>query len=510
MTDVTPHVLANAVMGKLYDVLTNGDDTVPKSADNFFSWMTPGIPMDPSDFDFLVQGLTGVVPAGSQNLTPDQMNQLRAQNTTQVYMQAEQLARLLDFVPEVTQVNNNQFAQFNVANNEGTLSDRYEMTLKMSQVMEQELDAATQAKIAKFRALLQTTTTQTDLITGAQTQVVGPSPLVQAYNAKMLAYDAAALAYNAVRISALTGNDPAAVQEWAINAPILRNQVTAAMDDWITNGYKTDYEEIAAYIDQVQQRDMKLLKQEYEDDLAKATLTGISSGTNFWYTALVPGNFASSSGWSTFTFNIGDVSSYASSSFNASGWTASAGGGFMGLFGVEGSASSSSTSNEFTDSVNVDTFTLSFQIAQVPIFYAGFKEAFLASHTWRYDPANPDVKNAQISDGASPPTGLIPAYPTSAIFIRNLTLGIQQDSTAGQFIDKYQSSAQSGGGYGSFGAFFLGGTASHYSNSGYTQSTWNHSWNDQGLVVPGLQLVGVKCHMPAKSPAPDPSITSWV
>ncbi len=37
MADIAPSVLANAIMGKLYDVLTNGDETVPKSADNFFS-----------------------------------------------------------------------------------------------------------------------------------------------------------------------------------------------------------------------------------------------------------------------------------------------------------------------------------------------------------------------------------------------------------------------------------------------------------------------------------------
>jgi hypothetical protein len=510
MTDVTPHVLANAVMGKLYDVLTNGDNTVPKSADNFFSWMTPGMPVNPSDFDFLVQGLTGVVPANSKDLSQAQINQLRAQDTNRVYMQAEMLAHLVDFVPEVTKLNNNQFAQFNVANNEGTLSDRYELCLKMSQVMYQELDDATKAKIAKFRALLQTTTTHTDLVTGEQTQVVGPSPLVQAYNQKMAAYDAAALAYNAARISALTGNDPAAVQNWAINASILRNQVTAAMDDWITNGYKTDYEEIAAYIDQVQQRDMRLLKQEYEDDVAKATLTGISSGSNFYYTALIPGDFANSSGWSQFTFNIGDVDSFGSSRFDASGWSASAGGGFFGLFGVEGTASGSSSSFECTNSMNVDTFNLSFEIAQVPIVRPWFKEAFITIKTWRFDPTNPDVKNAEVSDGGSPPTGIIAAYPTSAIFVRNLTLGIQQDSTWGQFIDKYQSSSQSGGGFGSFGCFFLGGTASHYSSSGYTQSAWHHSWNDQGLYIPGLQLAGFKCHIFPKCPNPDPSITSWV
>ena len=45
MADITPSVLSNAIMGKLYDVLTNGDATVPKSPDNFFSWETPGVPL---------------------------------------------------------------------------------------------------------------------------------------------------------------------------------------------------------------------------------------------------------------------------------------------------------------------------------------------------------------------------------------------------------------------------------------------------------------------------------
>ena len=63
------------------------------------------------------------------------------------------LARILDFVPDLTKINNNQFAQFSVANNEGTLSDRYKLVLQMSQVMSQDLDQATLDKIAKFRGL---------------------------------------------------------------------------------------------------------------------------------------------------------------------------------------------------------------------------------------------------------------------------------------------------------------------------------------------------------------------
>ena len=61
MNLVEPQLILNSVMGKIYNLLTNGDDTVPKSEDNFLSWATPGIPIEPEDLRFLRQGLTGVV-----------------------------------------------------------------------------------------------------------------------------------------------------------------------------------------------------------------------------------------------------------------------------------------------------------------------------------------------------------------------------------------------------------------------------------------------------------------
>src|SRR5690349_21616975 len=103
MADVLPSQLVTSIMGKLYDVLTSGDDTVPKSENSFFSWATPGIPMDAADFGFLSQGLTGVVkkaaldqlgagtagtpPAGGAaaapviTITPALLDQLRAADT---------------------------------------------------------------------------------------------------------------------------------------------------------------------------------------------------------------------------------------------------------------------------------------------------------------------------------------------------------------------------------------------------------------------------------------------
>jgi hypothetical protein len=155
MADMEPKQLVNSVMAKLYDVLTNGDETVPKSEDNFFTWSTPGIPVEIEDFDFLSQGLTGVVkkkalsemvtagggatptpPEGSTGsqveLTPALLDQLRGEDTARLYMQAENFARLVDFVPDVTRADNEQFARLNVLNNEGTLSDIYRYILRMS------------------------------------------------------------------------------------------------------------------------------------------------------------------------------------------------------------------------------------------------------------------------------------------------------------------------------------------------------------------------------------------
>lgn len=534
MPNVMPSQLANSVMAKFYDVLTNGDDTVPASADNFFTWVTPAIPMDPSDFEFLTQGFTGVVkkdaaqtlltatgsgsssgggtataapPAG---LTAAQINQLLAQDTGRLYMQAENLARLVDFVPEVSKGTHNAFAQLNVQNNEGTLSDVYDFTLRMSQVMQSDLPDDVKQKIAHFQSLLSATVTKTDLITGEQTQVQQPSPLVQAYTEKMAAYDNAALEYNSHRIDAMSAVSPQAVNYWAVNANILRDKVKAAMDDWISSGYKDQYEEIAAYIDQVEARDMTLLKAQYKDDLEKAKLTGIASGSDFYFTSLIPGSFATSTGWTQFTFYSGDYSDSSASSSSWSSASGSAGASWLGLFGGGGSHSEQSSQAQFTGSFSSDNFSLSFEISQIPIVRPWFKTPFLTSKTWRFDQTNPDAKNDVLSDGGTPPKGMMPAYPTSAIFVRNLVLTLGESSGFSDWYSQQSSSSSSGGGFVTFGPFCIGGSGSTGSGNASHSFHANGSWDGQSIRVPGMQIVGYRCHILPKAPNPDSSITSWV
>jgi hypothetical protein len=531
MADVLPSDLMNSVMGKLYDVLANGDATVPQSEDNFFSWATPGIPIEPGDVEFLSQGLTGVVkkadvatmavpvaagggdaataPA-TPGLTQAELDALKAQDTAQLYMQAENLARLVDFVPDVTRADNEQFARLSIMNNDGTLSDIYSRVLRMSQVAREELPSETKAKIDQFRKLLTTTVTKKNLIDGSETQVTEPSELVKLYNEKLAAYEDAVLTYNTHRVDALSANNSSAVNYFALNASILRNRVKAAMDDWVNNGYKNEYEQMAAFIDQVSRRDMTLLKAEYQDDLDKARLTGLASGSDFFYTSLIPGNFATSSGWTQFGFTSSDFKSSVTTDYSTKQWKAAGSGGFLGIFGGSGGGGSSSSQQEYKSTFNSDQFGLNFEIAQVQIIRPWFKDAFLTSKSWRFDQADPEAKLAVLSDGGSPPKGMMPAYPTSMILVRNLKLTFGQNSGFSDFLSKNASTDANAGGFVRWGLFGLGGSYNRSTTSGSTARTFGYSSSGQEMTVPGMQVIGFKCHILPKSPDPLPGLTEWV
>lgn len=69
------------------------------------------------------------------------------------------------------------------------------------------------------------------------------------YNEKRKAYENATLEYNDLRMKALSGTDSDAVMNFSVNAPLLRNRVSTALNDWIQNGYKNEVEVILNRID---------------------------------------------------------------------------------------------------------------------------------------------------------------------------------------------------------------------------------------------------------------------
>lgn len=512
MTLVEQSVMLNMIMGKMYNILTNGDDSVPMSEDNFLSWATPGIPIEAGDLVFLAQGLTGIAKTDNPEvqLTPQQIESLRAADTAKLYIQAENFARLVDFVPDVAGTTNGQLARLSIMSNEGTLSERYEYILRMSQVMKQELPEKTRKKIEEFRKLLTVTKVKRNLLDDSETEVTEPSPMVIAYNDKLAAYENACLEYNSHRVDALAADNVKAIHYFALNAKILRNRVTAAMNDWVANGYKNEYEQIAAFIEQVMGRDMALLKAQYRDDLERARLTGLASGSDFFYTSLVPGNFLTGSGWTEFGFSSYDYNSSSNSGYSLSRSSTSGGGTFLGIFGAAGNYQTAESESGSQVRFDSDDFSMSFEITQVPIVRPWFKTSFLVSKLWRFDQNDPEAKDEVVSDGAEPAKGLIAAYPVSMICVRDLSMRISNSSGFQEMHRRWESTDVSAGAVLAFGPFHLAGSHGRSSESGARSSSYSYDGETGTIRVEGAQVIGFRCHLMPKSPDPDSSIQDWV
>lgn len=504
---ILPAELMQGILGKLYEILTQGDKDVPASKDNFFSWCSPGIPITEDDLQYLTKGLTGVVPETSLQkdangnpipLTDAEKAVLRATDTGKLYMQAENLARIVDFIPDINEGFDGGLSRLSIQQNEGTLSDVYKYALDFSQVANTELTDTEKAKIEKFKQLLQVKKIKKDLITDEEVEVLEASPLVVLYNQKMAAYIDAALEYNNHRVNAAAGTDATAIHFWTMNAGSLRNKVKAAMFDWITNGFKNEYEGIAARIDQIMSKDLSLLKADYKDALQRAKLTGVASGSDFYYTSLVPGDFTKG-GWTKFTFTSNDYASKSSNQYTSYGVEAKA--SFMG-FGASGGFQHSDGSSD--SSFDASHFSLKFEMCQVPIVRAWLKTPFLTSKAWKLDPGNPEVQSRGelLCDGAVPPKGILPGYPTAMLFVRNLVLDFGE-SNAKIHADFKHNSAKGSVGWGPFSV------SANYSHGEENKSFESHS-DSQGIKVDGMQIIGFNCHVLPKSPDPLPSITNWI
>jgi hypothetical protein len=500
---VLPEQLMNSVLGKLYDVLTNGDDVVPKSDDNYLAWLSVGMPYPKEELEFLSTGFTGIyrepeVEEGKEpkEKTPEEINALLAQDATRKYMQAENLARLCDMVPDTSGVKG--AVTMNVWNPENTLSQAYMHILKFSQVANFEPDEKTKAKIVRLRGLLQEKKIKKNLVTEEEEEVLEETALVKKYNEKLQNFLNVALEYNTHRVNALAGKDPAAVHFFTMNASILRSKVMAAKNDWITNGFKEEYDQIAAYIAQVEGRSMLTLKQQYIDDFEKSRLTGPSSGSDFYYTSLLPGGFAETdNGWTEFTFNSGDYAS----NYKFDKKKGGGGGGLsLGFFNIGGKGSYEKTKSK--RKIDTSRFQLRFKICQVPIVRPGININFLTSKYWRFDKSNPEFKDNMVSDGGNPPQGMIPAYTTTAIFVKDLNLFFgESHSELATEMEK-----ASGGGFVSWGPFHAGGGYSSHSQ----ERNFESNYDSQGIRIKGMQLIGFKCHILPKSPDAKPDVKEWV
>ena len=471
--------LMQALVAKLYSIVTGDDEAIKIPRNKFVSWFLPGVPFDPKDFTFCAKGFTGET----------------AEAVQEAYHQAFVISKLFDFIPDVSNgFVTDEMQQLLYAGTQDTISTVYNDVLKYSRVLHRELSAQEEAKLKKFRDLLSVEVP--DLVDETKT-VTRPGKLTVAYNAMMLEYLEAADEYSNAKIDALaaSGSDSEAkrrVHNWAHKADFLRKKMDAAWTAWTAQGYKNEYEQIGAYIEQVTQKSLVLYKQDLQQKLKSGLISSSSDGP-FYYTTVLPGNFATSSSWTRFTFSQEDAEVHTKK--KTTKWGAEAEGRF-GLFSVGAKASGSKrkSNRDATSSA----FRAEFEFTQAPICRPWFDPGFFWMRSWTLDKQWDLTFNGTVSDGGETPAGRLVAYPVSALCVRNVKLTSSNWSSHASFLDQ----AISAGGSGGYGPFRIGGS---YQSGTQERKTKTHIDGDT-LSIDGIQLIGFINNLIPKCPNTHPDI----
>lgn len=477
--------LMQALVAKLYAVVTGDDDAIKIPRDKFISWYLPGVPFAPEDFGYCSRGFAGET----------------AEEVSLAYHQAFVLASLFDFVPDVSEgFVTDQMQQTIFAGKQDRISSVYSDVLRYSRVVHRELTEKEQAKLQKFRDLLTVEVEQTDLMTDEVTTVSRPGKLTLAYTEKLTDYLAVADELMSMKIDAMaaSGSDPEArrrVFNWNEKAKFVKRRLAAAEMAWTSQGYRHEYEQINAYIAQVTEKSLVLYKEDLKRKLENSLTTSVADGdSSFYYTTMLPGNFATSNAWTGFKFTEADFETHANKKTNA--WGASGGGGW-GLFRAEAGADRSRT--EESSDQTAANFSASFEFTQVPIARPWFEPGFFAMRSWTLDENwNLSYDSAPVSDGSAEPVGRLVAYPVSALFVREVRISSSEWSKHADFLASSTSVSGSAG----FGPFRVGGSSSSASE------TRNGTYHFEGdtLVIDGMQLIGTINALIPKSPDPHPDL----
>lgn len=357
------------------------------------------------------------------------------------------------------------------------------------------LTPAQQAMLTKAQNFLVQTVTKTDPFTGATTTVTQDSLPYASYKACQTAYLSALTNYNGLQIQAnAPGASDTIVQQWARNGAGLKSVVATAYGNWVSNGYKDYVEEAIGIISNLAGQGPQAMYQTMKTNFNMDRLTD-TLGQQFYPTYVYPPDplqAALDGSWLNYEFNLADVQTFQSNSQTNSGGSASASWGLW-------SASASAEYGEGSSSYSCDTKGLSVttQLLQVPLTRAWMQPEIFWSRGWKW---SPEAGLGPVSDGANPPQGLMPLYPTSMILAKNLQINLDMTN---QSNSSQWSSISTSASFG-WGPFSISGNYSHSQSS--AQSSYTKT--DSGISVPGSQIIAFVCEVIPQSPNPDPSL-NW-
>lgn len=480
-----PENLMKALLKKLYTELTDADDNFdPRNEEErFITWCLPGIPFDPEDLHF-AQGLVG------HGATPQE----QGADTARLAQQAAQFARLVDFIPDVSGIFDGQQQLVAFHRNEKALSRVYEQVLRMSQVADLGLTDQEKQIIDNIRKQLyretEIETTDPETFAPVKQTIVEDGPMLQQYKIKRVLYEKALQDFKDAQVAARAGVSPEAVLRFEEQGATLAERVDMAMDEWETGGHKNMVEAMFAKVDDLTSRSLLLWKEDVQNRFDRCKKLDVASGVEYLYTTFVPARFTMvDAGWSEFSFEEKEMQAFESHQLTKFG----AAGGFGGLFGMKAKVSGTNESHDIVS--DISNFKMSFELAQIPLSRPWFDPAFLESRAWRlHQDAQLSLEGEFLSDGQIPPSGILPAYPTSIIFIRNVTVNFNELHDESHEIHR---TLKAGGGFG-WGPVRFGGNYERDSTTKLQKTLLT----DEGLRVAGLQILGFRNHLLGMCPHP--------
>jgi len=325
-----------------------------------------------------------------------------------------------------------------------------------------------------------------------------PSRLVVAYNKYSAEYMSALEDYINLMGKAVTGG-AADVQRASMLGPQKYKLVSAAYDMWESQGFKTKYEKMMADLAQLEGVSMSLLKREYLEIFTRGRRTSLLDAGDYSVARLVPGSFYESTGWTHYSFSSSSLKTVDTSKSQKYSGSAR-----YALFaGGKGSHKRLDSSN----SIDFEGATMEFELTQVPIVRAWFREDFLTSTKWRFKSSadSGTVTNpADLLSNGKPdsPDGKLFAYPTVVLFARAIKV---TKSLYDKLSTEANRSSSGSGGF-NLGPFSMGAKASYNT----TEKTQTVTQKDDKMEVPGMQIIGFRNHILPLCPNPDLGIKQWI
>ena len=494
INNVLGETISQIVTGK--DKLSPTDQAKLKAGgdfqnSNFFTWCTPGLPVTPEDFSFLKGLRRPLDPAKLKDMSEAEKEDAKGTDAYQLTVAMDNFSVLVDTVPN----KNGMVNSLQVWEPQNRISHIYESVLRNCEVEDTVPSPDAQERINKIRAALVNTVEVVD-DNGEKSKEERPSKMIVAYQKYQKEYNDAFMDYVTFMNKAVSGG-AADVQAASMFGPKKFKVASTAFDNWVSQGFKTQYEKMTADLAQLEGISMSMLMKEYREIFERSKRTSLIDSGDYSVARLVPGSFYEG-GWSKFSFS----SSQLKKTDKTKTQKYSGGASYALVFGAKGSHNTVDTSN----SINFEGASMSFELTQAPIVRTGFVEEAITNTKWRPKGSNGNstINPAELLSNGDPakPEGKLFAYPTVAIFARNITVSkslYDQMATA--------ATRESGGSGGfSLGPFSLGASASYNK----TEKSLQISRTDDSVTVKGMQIVGFRNRILPLCPNPDKTIKNWI